>query len=202
MYRRYRLLKDDDRSERSSFSAGSSVTDVSQSSISKEGGRVHHRWVFLTYSKCTLEDKVEFEAALAKCWSGTSQLRLATYYGCREHHHPCDVHYHVLVNLGLQPNWSSQFARGVFEVKGNECESLHISTSKGRQRHANFVEYHVKYMGKEKGGDFFGQRPHMARQTIKGKGGSGTRPPWSSIGGDPFVGEDRQTLHCTHILPS
>lgn len=86
----------------------------------------------------------------------------ASYYGCREHHKSGDIHYHVLLNLGKQPNWSYAYARTAFFVKGNECESLLIDTLQHRNSRKQFVENHVKYCEKEKGGDCFGERPEFA----------------------------------------
>ncbi|CDM26239.1 unnamed protein product [Penicillium roqueforti FM164] len=72
-----------------------------------------------------------------------NKLTMATYYGCREHHETEGIHYNVLVNLGKQPKWSLKYARSMFAVEHNECESLDISTPGAKQKE----------------GDCFGQRP-------------------------------------------
>ena len=91
-----------------------------------------------------------------------NDYQTASYYGCREHHKSGDIHYHVLLNLGKQPNWSYTYARSAFLVEDNECESLSIVTPRPRQSLGQFIENHVKYCEKEKGGNCFGERPGFA----------------------------------------
>lgn len=74
--------------------------------------RLRHRWVFLTYSQCSIESKDEFEKWFSYMLE-QKDLKTATYYGCRENHETEGIHYHVLVNLGKQPNWGSEHARSV-----------------------------------------------------------------------------------------
>ncbi|KGO37682.1 hypothetical protein PEX1_056620 [Penicillium expansum] len=124
--------------------------------------RFRHRWVFLTYARCSLESKDDFEEGFSDMLNRNG-FRQATYYGCREHHKFEGIHYHVLVNLGKQPNWSYDYARSAFSVEGNECDSLNLST-RAKQRLVQFIENHVNYCEKEKGGDCFGERPENSTE--------------------------------------
>ncbi|KAJ5357734.1 hypothetical protein N7541_004892 [Penicillium brevicompactum] len=125
--------------------------------------RIHHRWLFLTYASCSITSKDDFEEAFSDTLQ-RNDLTIAKYYGCREHHKTEGIHYHVLVNLGRQPNWSMKYARGVFTVESNECHSLHISTPWKKQRLTEFKQKHVSYCEKVDGGDCFGQRPTMTAE--------------------------------------
>lgn len=135
------------------------------SSRSGDGERLHQRWFFLTYSQCSVEEKEKFEAGFLAMLE-RNELRTATYYGCREHHVDEGIHYHVLVNLGQQVNWSFKTARSRFVVEGNECESLRISTPWPKQRRPQFIENRINYCEKEKGGDCFGQRPTISSEKV------------------------------------
>lgn len=124
--------------------------------------RLRHRWVFLTYSQCSIESKDEFEKWFSYMLE-QKDLKTATYYGCRENHETEGIHYHVLVNLGKQPNWGSEHARSVFLAEGNECRSFK-STPRLRptQSLSQFIEKCLSYCEMEKGGDCFGERPELS----------------------------------------
>lgn len=113
-------------------SCGTSLTGASTLSSrsvlrgSKEA-KLHSRWVFLTYAQCSLEDKEVFERRFVDMLQRNGLSR-AAYYGCRELHVDEGIHYHVLLNLSSQVNWTFSRAREQFVVEGNECDSLHIST--------------------------------------------------------------------------
>jgi hypothetical protein len=106
-----------------------------------------------------------------------NELIQATYYGCREHHETEGIHYHVLLYSGKQLNWSFKFARTRFVVEGNECHSLHIVTPRPKQNLNQFIENHVRYCEKEKGGDCFGERPKFASEKIAER-----KRKWEEIG--------------------
>ncbi|KRZ63944.1 hypothetical protein T10_2880, partial [Trichinella papuae] len=57
-----------------------------------------------------------------------------------------------------------KYARSVLPVEGNECESLHIGTPRPKQRIGQYIENHVNYCEKEKGGDCFGERPEFSAE--------------------------------------
>ncbi|KAJ5458435.1 hypothetical protein N7475_009823 [Penicillium sp. IBT 31633x] len=80
----------------------------------KKNQDAHRRIVFLTYSQCTISSKDEFEARFSDMLQHIGYPD-ATYYGCREHHKTEGIHYHVLVNLRKQPNWSMKHARRAFQ---------------------------------------------------------------------------------------
>jgi hypothetical protein len=117
-------------SSRASASSSRKGRFTSRTSVNIEP-RLHNQWVFLTYSKCSLESKNRFEEGLSEMLQ-RNDFPTATYYGCREHHETEGIHYHVLVNLGKQPNWSFKRAQLKFNVRNNECDSLHISTPRAK----------------------------------------------------------------------
>ncbi|OQD99495.1 hypothetical protein PENSOL_c006G09603 [Penicillium solitum] len=168
------------KSSRVSRSSSQTGRSTSVSSALTED-RLRHRGVFLTYSQCSIESKDEFEKGFSYMLE-RRDLRTATYYGCRENHETEGIHYHVLVNLGKQPNWSPKHAQSVFLVEGNECRSLNISTPQlqPKQRLSQFIEKHVNYCEKEKGGDCFGERPEFS---VKKK--LERKRKWEEIGFQP-----------------
>ncbi|KAJ5751475.1 uncharacterized protein N7511_008440 [Penicillium nucicola] len=166
-------------STKSSVSGSSSSGGRSSPATVEPEPRLHHRWVFLTYFQCSLESKDDFEEGFSDMLQ-RNELTASTYYGCREHHATEGIHYHVLVNLGKQPNWSFKTARSNFIVLNNECDSLHIvSTPRAEQNISRYIDDHVKYCEKEKGGDCFGQRPiaSVEKQELK--------RIWEEIGSQP-----------------
>ncbi|KAJ6119093.1 hypothetical protein N7471_013044 [Penicillium samsonianum] len=141
--------------------------------------RLHHPWVFLTYSRCSIESKDEFEEGFSDMLQ-RNEFTKSTYYGCREHHVTEGIHYHVLVNLGKQRNWSFKHARAKFAVDNSECDLLHISPPPARPNISQYIENCVKYCEKEKGGDCFGQRP-----TTSVKKQQERKRIWEEIGSQP-----------------
>lgn len=158
MYTKYRLAS---KSAQSSKSIRTSASTAA-TSVDTEP-RIHHRWIFLTYASCSIKSKHDFEEAFGETLQ-RNELTTAKYYGCREHHKTEEIHYHVLVKLDEQPNWSMKYAKGVFTVENNECRSLHISTPWKKQRLTEFIKNHVNYCEKVDGGDCFGQRPAMTAE--------------------------------------
>lgn len=145
------------------------------SSFVKEA-RFHARWVFLTYAKCSMEEKDEFKVLFVAMLRRNGLIN-ATYYGCREEHKVEGIHYHVLLHVGKQVNWSFKYARQCFTVGKNECESLHLSTPRSKQSLVQFVENHVLYCEKEKGGDCFGKRPSFSSEKKEDR-----KRKWEEIG--------------------
>lgn len=178
MYGKFRVREQSKKPSRVSGSSSQTGRSTSVSSALTED-RLRHRGVFLTYSQCSIESKDEFEKWFSYMLEGRD-LRTATYYGCRENHETEGVHYHVLVNLGKQPNWSPKHAQSVFLVEGNECRSLNISTPQPKQKLSQFIEEHVNYCEKEKGGDCFGERPEFS---VKKK--LERKRKWEEIGFQP-----------------
>ncbi|KAK4867288.1 hypothetical protein LT330_000798 [Penicillium expansum] len=180
MYSRFRVEPVSNKSETSSRVSGSSRSERSSSVTSVDTEtRLRHRWVILTYARCSVESKDEFEQGFSDMLN-RNDLRQASYYGCREHHKTEGIHYHVLLNLGRQPNWSYEHARSVLLVEGNECDSLNIATPRLKQKLARFIENHVNYCEKEKGGDCFGERPEFSvEKKLKRK------RMWEDIGTQP-----------------
>ncbi|KAJ5588831.1 hypothetical protein N7537_011509 [Penicillium hordei] len=175
MYGRFRVSLEASETP-SVFSRSASSTSLS--SVDTEA-RLRHQWVFLTYSQCSIESKDEFEEGFGEMLK-RNDLPMATYYGCRESHKTEGIHYHVLLNFGRQPNWSFKYARNVLPVEGNECESLHIGTPRPRQKLSQYVENHVNYCEKEKGGDCFGERPVFSVEKQQER-----KRKWEEIGSQP-----------------
>lgn len=169
------------KSRASSVSGQSKKSSRVSGSPSQIEPRLRHRCVFLTYSHCSIESKDEFEKGFSYMLE-RNDLRTATYYGCRENDETERIHYHVLVNLGKQPNWSRKHARSVFLVEGNECDSLNISTPtlQPKQKLSQFIEKHVNYCEKEKGGDCFGERPEPSVEKKLER-----KRKWEEIGSQP-----------------
>ena len=91
-------------------------------SVSSEGsGKVRAKCLFLTYSRCTILEKDEFETRFVEMLTN-SKIDYLGYYGCREHHDDGGIHYHVLLQLSRQPNWRMDLARAKLMVPGNECK--------------------------------------------------------------------------------
>lgn len=139
--------------------------------------RLHHRWVFLTYARCSLEVKDDFEEGFRDMLQ-RNNFTHATYYGCREQHAGEGIHYHVLVNFDEQRNWSNKTARERLSVAHNEGDSLHISTRRAEQPIGQFIDNHVKYCEKE--GDCFGVHP-LASVEKQAK----RKRKWEEIGTQP-----------------
>lgn len=120
-------------------------------------------WVLLTYAQCSLKEKEVFEQQFVEMLQ-RNELVEATYYGCREVGVDEAIHYHVLVNLGSQVEWTYSFAREKFAVEGHESRSLHLSMPRPKQAYSEFVENEfirnwLKYVETVGGGDCFGERP-------------------------------------------
>lgn len=155
----------------SSGSSGTGLTSVSGS----QPDRFHGRWVLLTYAKCSIERKKDFEEMFVYSMA-KRQVDLSKYYGCRELHADGTVHYHVLVNMGKQKNWSYIHMRSRFGVDGNDCASLDFSPP--RDRNINrYVQEVVGHLEKEKGGDSFGVRPLVGAQKAEDR-----KRKWEEIG--------------------
>lgn len=164
-----------------SLTSGSTHSS-SVSSVDNEV-RLHQRWVFLTYARCSLEVKEEFEESFNDMLQ-RNELLGATYYGCQEPHKVKGIHYHVLVNLGKQVNWSFKFARECFRVDGNDCESLHISTVRPGQSIGQFIAREVRYIEKLEGAIVFGERPvSTVEKQLERK------RKWEEIGAQPTAAE-------------
>ncbi|KAJ5168300.1 uncharacterized protein N7482_003894 [Penicillium canariense] len=130
--------------------------------------RLHRRWIFLTYSQCSLNSKDEFQAGFSDMLQG-NKLEDTTFYGCREHDDGKGTNYYVLVNLGKQVNWHFRFARSRFLVDGNECKSIDITTPRPKQSVQQFIEDRVLDCENAKGGDCFGQRPKCPSEKLERK---------------------------------
>ena len=174
MFGRFRKSSESESLDSRSVFSGSSGTGFT-SITESESDRFHGRWILLTYSKCSIERKKDFEEMFVYSM-GKRQVDLSKYYGCRELHADGTVHYHVLVNMGKQKNWSYIHMRSRFGVDGNDCASLDFSPP--RDRNINrYVQKVVGLLEKEKGGDSFGVRPLVGAQQAEDR-----KRKWEEIG--------------------
>jgi Geminivirus Rep catalytic domain len=162
-------------SDGTSLTGASTLSSGSVPRSPKEAA-LHRKWLFLTYAQCSLKDKEVFEQQFVEMLRHNGLFK-ATYYGCRELHSDEGIHYHVLLNLGDQVNWTFTSARERFAVEGNECDSLHISTPRAKQSYTKFIENHVNYVEKEAGGDCFGTRPCVGQEKVLER-----KRKWDEIG--------------------
>ncbi|KAJ5971794.1 uncharacterized protein N7479_001712 [Penicillium vulpinum] len=169
MYGRFRARSVREQPEASSrVSASSSRTGKSSSVTSVDTEtRLRHRWVFLTYSRCSLESKDEFEEHFSGMLQRNHVTMGATYYGCRENHETEGLRYHVLVRLEKQPNWSCEFMKSAFSLEGVVYDWFGISISPSRAEVPIFIEKCVYSMEMSEAGDCFGQRPILSVERWK-----------------------------------
>ncbi|GLA18370.1 hypothetical protein AnigIFM62618_006012 [Aspergillus niger] len=141
----------------------SSVVTVgpSPNTLAPWNKKIHCRWIFLTYTDCSLEHEVDFVEGLRAMLKGKS-LASDRFYGCCEKYTQKGIVYHVLLHLGKQVNWKASHARRVLLVSNSPHESINILTPRPGQNVGNFIESHVKYCEKVANDDCFGKRPSIS----------------------------------------
>lgn len=136
--------------------------------ICPSGGRVpdnkvHCSYIFLTYTRCSIEDIGDFKIAVKNLISrlGTeASLKSAQigYFGCLERHKDNSPHYHLLLSFSKQINWSLKSARARFLLPENFTRSVNMVVPGHHQSTYIFVQNHVRYMRKQaRQGDFVGK---------------------------------------------
>lgn len=187
MFGRFRKSSESESLDSRSLCSGSSGTGLT-SITESESGRFYGRWVLLTYSKCSIESKKKFEEMFVYSLE-KREVDLVKYYGCRELHEDGSVHYHVLVNVGKQLNWSYIYMRSMFTVDGNDCQSLNFSPPRPKQNINLYVANVVGYIEKESGGDCFGVRPLVGAQKAEDR-----KRKWEEIGEQSTAGRKMSKL--------
>jgi hypothetical protein len=115
------------------------------------GKQFHCSYVFLTYSKSSLDDIQSFDDAVQSMiirLKREKSLRDADvqYYGCLERHEDGSPHFHVLLALSKQVCWSFERAREKFLLPENFNRSVNIVVPEQGQSVYTFVRNHVNYI--------------------------------------------------------
>lgn len=130
----------------------------------ENGGYLHRSVCFLTYAQSSFENVEDFTKVFDVALD-EAELTEATYYGCLEQHKgdggdgDHGIHFHVLVQMGKQVNWSLRTARNKFCLTDDKAESVNIVVPNRGQSVGKFNKTHVEYV--EKDGITFGERPNV-----------------------------------------
>jgi hypothetical protein len=116
-------------------------------------GQVHCSYVFLTYSKSSIETAKDFDEAIGRLilrLKKERSLRDADirYYGCLEYHIDRTVHFHLLLSLSKQVKWTLKTAREKFLLPENYNRSVNIVVPERNQTTFSFINNHVSYIRK------------------------------------------------------
>lgn len=125
------------------------ASDKEEDEVKEKNFSINNKYLYATYSQCSLRVKEEFEANLKSILPINAQ-----YFGGRELHEDGGVHYHVVIYFPNKAHW--QDGRKQMTVPGNTCTSINLSPVKKRQSLELFLSNTQDYCAKD--GDTFGTR--------------------------------------------
>jgi len=110
--------------------------------------RFNGRYLYVTWSKSTIESKEEFETKLLPLLPAKTQV-----FGGRELHKDGTPHYHAVFKFENKVHWTD--AHKHLTIQG-DTTAIHIAKPRPRQRVDEFLETTQAYCSKD--GDTFGER--------------------------------------------